>query len=186
MNEPALKIDELTEKPPAGPISPDLAPPPSLTVKGSGDEGGTPPDSPDPPLLVPPTKKKRGGKRKGAGRPKKSKEAASPFQAPKKEEEPASDVTAPLSMLADMDHVAAVGAAALDGLIVGVAKMRHGEKAESLHASKKALGDIQGAMVVWLKHTALMVTPGQALLVAIAATYAPPMIALEMEKRGKK
>jgi hypothetical protein len=133
--------------------------------------------------LPTPGKRKRGGKRKGAGRPKKSKEAASPFQTPKKEEEPAPDVTAPLSMLADMDHVAAVGAAALDGLIVGVAKMRHGEKAESLHASKKALIDIQGAMVVWLKHTALMVTPGQALVVAIAATYGPPMIALEMEKR---
>jgi hypothetical protein len=175
-------------------ISPDLA---EVTEKKK-DKGGpdeptgaeAPPLSPSPiPTKKAPKKKsKRGGKRKGAGRPKKSKPPiSSPFEIPKEEQPtpPTEEPTAPLAMLADMDHVAGVFTHALDGLLVGVASMRYGpEKAQSLHGSKKALEDIQGAAAVWLKHTALMVTPGQALIVAIGATYGPPLIALEMEKRS--
>ena len=48
---------------------------------------------------------------------------------------------------------------------------------------KKVLGDIQAAMLVYLEHTALKITPGQALIIAIGAAYGPPIMALEIDRR---
>jgi len=192
MSELRLKLKDSTEE--AGDVSPDPSPP--LTVEriadpvrdltvaseatGSADPVFTPP--PPPP---PKPKKKRGGKRAGAGRPKKTEAKKSPFNTATTETPTPPDEIA-IGGFADMGHVAAVATAALDGVIVGVARVRHGEKADSLHASKKALADIQAAMVVYLEHTAIRITPAQALLVAIAAAYGPPVLALEVEHRQNK
>ena len=179
MLDTELNLESSTE---AASVSPDpLAP----TVEGSGEGAAIAP--PDPPLPKPKKpKKKRGGKRPGAGRPKKSK-VKSPFGDPAT---PIPDPTQPpqieIGSFADMGHVAAVGTAALDGVIVGVARMRYGEAANELSANKKALGDIQAAMLVYLEHTAIKITPGQALLVAIGAAYGPPAMALELQRRADK
>ena len=190
MDNLALELQDSSEE---SAVSPDPAPP---TEEGAptGDPGVVANSSPvgDPNLKAvepPPPKKKtkRGGKRPGAGRPKKKK--ASPFNVSSttdtSEKGKAPDEIA-IGGFADMGHVAAVGTAALDGVIVGVARMRYGENADALHANKKALADIQAAMLIYLEHTAVQITPGQALLVAIAAAYGPPAMALEIQKRQEK
>ena len=169
-----------TDSTEADPVSPDPGPP---TVEGSGAVGAITP-SPDPSIEPPlKPKKKRGGKRAGAGRPKRPK-VKSPFGDTKPPDEtPPKAPELEIGAFADMRHVAAVGTAALDGVIVGVARMRYGEAATDLHQNKKVLGDIQAAMLVYLEHTALKITPGQALIIAIGAAYGPPIMALEIDRR---
>lgn len=189
MNAPA---PDITSTP-----APDLLPEEKApTAEGApAPDNGVAPDAPpipspivEPPPVAP-SPKKRGGKRKGAGRPKggkKKKAATSPFTAAG-EDAPKGEVPTelPIGDFADMKHVATVATAAVDGLIVGVARLRYGEKAGALHPDKRAVADIQAAMTVWLELSALKITPGQALLVAIGAAYGPPMIALEMDKRAE-
>jgi hypothetical protein len=191
MTELSLKLNDSAEEGEAvspDPVSPLTAeriadPVRDLTVASEATGSADPVFTPPPPPPKP--KKKRGGKRAGAGRPKKTEAKKSPFNTATTETTTPPDEIA-IGGFADMGHVAAVATAALDGVIVGVARVRHGEKADSLHASKKALADIQAAMVVYLEHTAIRITPAQALLVAIAAAYGPPVLALEVEHRQNK
>jgi hypothetical protein len=191
MTELSLKLNDSAEEGEA--VSPDPVslltaeriadPVRDLTVASEATGSADPVFTPPPPPPKP--KKKRGGKRAGAGRPKKTEAKKSPFNTATTETPTPPDEIA-IGGFADMGHVAAVATAALDGVIVGVARVRHGEKADSLHASKKALADIQAAMVVYLEHTAIRITPAQALLVAIAAAYGPPVLALEVQHRQNK
>jgi hypothetical protein len=132
-------------------------------------------------------KPKRGGKRPGAGR----KPAA-----PKVEDPPppfsgivdaasAAPNAPPPMVLAAPEELADLLVVALDGAVVAIATKRYGpEMGQSLAAKEEAKQSIKLAAVRFIESSAVKMTPGQALAVAILGAYVPPVVVAEMMRKS--
>ncbi len=136
-------------------------------------------------------KPKRGGKRAGAGR-KPSTSTAKPTDPPPpftggppaaEGASPASPVTP--AVLAAPEELADLLVVALDGAAVALATKRYGpEMGQSVAAKEEAKASIKIAAVRFIESSAVKMTPGQALAVAILGAYVPTIVVCEMTKRA--
>lgn len=180
---------------PASPAPADPAPP-------------VEPDSPAPEEPAP-APKKRGGARKGAGRPKGSKNkvkkapdtgpdlmgsrprgetrrsaAPSAADAPEITSEKAGEASIPVAAMIDPEGLADILVSGLDNIAVTVGSMRYGEAAQALAISGDDRGKlVKSAAVEVIKDSDMKVTPFQALLFAVAMAYGPAIGALEANRQ---
>lgn len=90
-------------------------------------------------------------------------------------------------VMASPEALADIGQVALDGAVHAVAVWRYGKaEAESFKATQDARKEIRRAMLVFIQASAVKMTPGQALIVAIVAAYGPVTFEKEMARRGTK
>lgn len=90
-------------------------------------------------------------------------------------------------ILASPEALADIGQVALDGAVLALATYRYGkEEAQSFKATAEAKREVRRAMLAFLAASSVKMTPGQALIVAIAAAYGPPVFEYEMAGKAKK
>ncbi len=85
--------------------------------------------------------------------------------------------------MADPDGLAELLLVALDGAAFAVGKWRYGDDADPLKASADGRREIKKAALVYLRAMNVQMTPGQALVAAMAAAYLPAT--LDRELSGK-
>jgi hypothetical protein len=89
-------------------------------------------------------------------------------------------------IMASPETLADIGQVALDGAVHAVAVWRYGkEEAQSLKASADSKKEIRRAMLAFLHASSVKMTPGQALIAAIAAAYVPAVVEMEMAGKAK-
>jgi hypothetical protein len=88
-------------------------------------------------------------------------------------------------VLADPDGLADLLVVAMDGAAMAVGAWRYGNK-DQIAAKADGKREIKKAAIVYIKAAQINLTPGQALIAAIAAAYGPQVVAAELDGDVRK
>lgn len=181
-----LDINE-SDSPPTTEGQPSNPPPPKTDSGGGVAAPSTPPPDDRP--------KQRGGFRPGAGRkptPKVSPpndDPPRPFASPagpSTSAAPGAAAATVQDVLADPGGLADILIVALDGAAYAVGQWRYGKDSPPLIAAAEGKREIRKAAVAYMTAMGTHMTPGQALMAAIAAAYVPTVVARELNGDAKR
>lgn len=177
---------------PQATLSPVNASPPAPVV------GAAPPL--DPAGLPPPSSQVRAGKppsgkgRKPMGRPRNTEtvsvgEPPAPFSGgPPVDTNPtpqAPDIKAMMVMAPE--SIVGLAIVAIEGAVQAVATWRYGEiEGKSLRATADAKAELHAALLQYIKAAGVTLTPGQAIVAAVAGAYGPGIIQRELEGKARR
>jgi hypothetical protein len=173
-----------TSTPDEAPKPPPTPEPPSSPETVSGGAAETPAAAPPAPKSkLPPSRAPRGKRTPNVEPPRDMPPPPSFVTAPMPPATSAAPASSPATVtevLADPQGLAEILIVGLDGAAVAIGKWRYGSDSPTLRARDDGKREIKRAAVAYLTAMGTHMTPGQALMAAIAAAYLPTVLEWEI------